>query len=475
MNRPTVVDYGPSLGQTTTASINFEEFSFLDNATGVMHETSSENQSALGYYMEETHGVTTTDICIPFLILYYKDEIPEWESRPLLIAGCVGVWQVEGTAFPVHLFPGNLGGGEDLKIDDTLVIDLESANPRTATLFKLVTDYFPFAIAISNLNGGLVIELPETDRSIYGETIALLPSNIVSCGMPLGYNNGELAKTELKRLKQPLPKLIDGAYDDVDKLANGGQFFSGVMLSSTSGTSISAGIELRRGFENRLSIAFHNWDDKYVKNNDNLGDPGYFHIFQEDIKTGTHIRPSSPFENSFLELNAAARALLSSDQVCSGDLFCVDSFVTGLQKLRCLGKRVRVRTDSREKDLTGAKGQLPGPGTNVLLVQGIYATDAPEITGKPQIRASVCGSALVRVGKGIAGDVSHLGEFGGLLRWSDLRGKNLATDLLCYAEALDPLIHAGWGVASASKSLPVALKLVVISPESKLLPLAYIC
>ena len=71
-----------------------------------------------------------------------------------------------------------------------------------------------------------------------------------------------------------------------------------------------------------------------------------------------------------------------------GDGYQIDSFVAGLRQLKYFG--VRVRTEGgREKQLIGTRESLPQPGVYVAVVKGSYATSAPEILGKPQIRALV--------------------------------------------------------------------------------------
>ena len=140
--------------------------------------------------------------------------------------------------------------------------------------------------------------------------------------------------------------------------------------------------------------------------------------------------PDITFENRFLELDVTAKMLLRSNDIKLGDVFQIDSFVTGLQQLECLG--IRVRTEGgREKQLIGTRESLPQPGVYVAVVQGIYATSAPEVYGKPHIREGVCGSALVRARK-VNGKEIVLsdGEIGGFMHWSDLRAKSLESTLL---------------------------------------------
>lgn len=94
---------------------------------------------------------------------------------------------------------------------------------------------------------------------------------------------------------------------------------------------------------------------------------------------------------------------------------------------------------------------LPEPGAYVAHVQGIYASSAPEICDKSLIRDGVCGSVLVRAFKADEKeDISSKGEIGGFMYWWDPRSKSsLAGEVLCFCDALDGLLDAGWSVASS--------------------------
>ena len=243
-----------------------------------------------------------------------------------------------------------------------------------------------------------------------------------------------------------------------------GSFFPGTMLSSNAGNSVSAGILVRKGNQNCLTVAFHCWSEEYKHFAAKLGDSAYFQVTQGSLNDGTNVGyvaervgatdiglckllPDMSFENRFLEMDITAKKLLRSDDIKFGDLFQIDSFVVGLQQLECLGKRIRAE-GGREKQLIGKQEYLPEPGVYGAVVQGIYATSAPEISGKPQIREGVCGSALVRATRANEKEnVLSNGEIGGFMHWSDLRVKSQASTLLCFCDALDELVDAGWHVA----------------------------
>lgn len=446
-----------------TASLNFQEFSFWDNETKRMENVSAELRTALTEHMRTTYNVGTMDICFPFLILYCKDSVPSPETRPFTIAGCIGVWLEEGDNFPLELFPGNFSGqvlASTIEIDEYLASDLKPYRiPKKQTLLALASQHFPNASHISYISNRLVVELPKQSVDDYRNCLEHLPGTISNCSLRLAYHNGPQATTELKRSKQSKPKYLDGVYDDVDYVQERGSFFPGTMLSSSEENSISAGILVRNGTQERLTVAFHCWSEEYIQSADKLGDSAHFKVTQGSLNVGTNVGyvaervgttdiglckllPDTMFENRFLELDAKAKTLLRSDDIKFGDVF----HVAGLQQLECLGIRVRAE-GGREKQLIGSRESLPQPGMYVAVVQGIYATSAPEIYGKPQIRDGVCGSALVRALKANGSEnVLSDGGIGGFMHWSDLRAKSMEGTLLCFCDAVDELIDAGWSV-----------------------------
>ena len=353
-----------------------------------------------------------------------------------MIAGCIGVWLEEGDDFPLELLPGKLSGllpGSTIEIDEHLISDLKPYRiPKKQTLLALASQHFPDATHISYISNQLIVELPKQSVDDYCRTLEHLPVTISNCSLRLAYHNGPQTTSELKRSKQSNPKYLDGVYDDVDYVEERGLFFPGTMLSSGEDNCISAGILVNKGNQSRVTVAFHCWSNEYTQSTDKLGDSAYFKVTQGSLEVGTNVGyiaerigttdiglckllPDITFANRFLELDATAKRLLHSNDIRFGDLFQIDSFVTRLQQLECLG--IRVRTEGgRDKQLIGTKESLPQPGVYIAVVQGIYATSAPEIYRKPQIREGMCGSALVRARKGDGKEiVLSDGEIGGFM------------------------------------------------------------
>ena len=81
-----------------------------------------------------------------FLILYCECSVPSPDSRPFIIAECIGVWLQEGDDLPLELFLGDLSGvlRSTIEIDEHLASDLKQYRiPKKQTLLDLASKYFP--------------------------------------------------------------------------------------------------------------------------------------------------------------------------------------------------------------------------------------------------------------------------------------------------------------------------------------------
>ena len=123
------------------------------------------------------------------------------------------------------------------------------------------------------------------------------------------------------------------------------------------------------------------------------------------------------FSNTFLDIEAKPRRLLVSKDSRYRDRFLVDSFVTGVQSLLCLGVRKPTKRNVAFKGFTPSDLSQ----SYVSVRQGIFAANASGVTGSPKIRGGICGSALIRLSTGNNQDVLAQGEIGGFMVWSNLR------------------------------------------------------
>jgi hypothetical protein len=261
-------------------------------------------------------------------------------------------------------------------------------------------------------------------------------------------------------------RAYEGDEDDTDYIKSDGCFYPGAMLKADSGDQISAGIAVQKGTETRVTVAFHCWNSEDEQSPENLGDPNYFKVTQGETHIGhvaerisdtdiglMKMKDGIAFNNRFLELDAVAGTLISTSQLSLNEEFVIDSFVTGRQRLRLQG--IRLRGNGGLPELKGKPEDLPTPRNYLVFLQGIYATGAPEIHTLPRIRDGVCGSALVRIkaGKeaGTRQDVLHRGEVCGFMHWSNLQLKYGSGGLLCFADSVDNLIEEGWVVSKIAK------------------------
>lgn len=155
------------------------------------------------------------------------------------------------------------------------------------------------------------------------------------------------------------------------------------------------------------------------------------------------------FSNTFLDIEAKPRRLLVSKEIKLRDRFLVDYFVTGVQSLLCLGVRKPTKRNIAFKAFTTSGC----PRSYVSFRQGIFATNAAEITGSPKIRDGICGTALVRMSTATNQDILANGEIGGFMVWPNIRDSDdNGGRLMCFCEMTDQLIAEGWEVARLNET-----------------------
>ncbi|KAI4125324.1 MAG: hypothetical protein LQ347_005418 [Umbilicaria vellea] len=451
-------------GDLATASLDFDEFSFWDTEHQTMQNISSEHSTALLVHLSKIYGVFDMQISLPYLILFCRHGIPSQDQRPFSIAGCIAVWLKEGDAVPGDIAIGDWGQGHYITIEEELAADLQVFHmPKDNTLLRVATQYFPDASSISFISHSIIVEYPKQDDQSWYNRVENLPSGFQNTGVSLRFSNGPLVTAELKRLRAPKPQSLAALEeDDSNYVESQGCFFPGAMLQASSGGQITAGVAVEKGLETRLTVAFHCWGEECKAVPQKLGDENHFSVSQAETPVGyvderigttdiglAKLKDDVVFHNRFLDIPTTAKVLLCSPDVNVNDEFYIDSFVTGRQRLRCQG--VRIRIEGEREVLKSDKSKLPGTGTFISLRQGVYATGSPEFYGVPKIRAGVCGSALVRVRKAgkDGGEVLEKGEISGFMHWSDLQLKNdTQGTLLCFADAVDDLVAAGWTIVA---------------------------
>ncbi|KAJ9480902.1 hypothetical protein VN97_g12621 [Penicillium thymicola] len=340
--------------------------------------------------------------------------------------------------------------------------------PKPETLLMVLMQHFPQAVAISFMFSTIVVEYDEVDEDAWGERVGSLPCSFANLALELTYSNGLLANTEWKRLIAPkLANLKTFVSDDSDYVSATGSFNAGAMICSDQEGAVSAGVLVEKGSEQRLTIACHCWDREFDERLNHLGDPNRFRVLQANSRVGyvteridetdvelAKLDDTVAFSNRFLDIETAAKVLIPFTGVQIGDKFFIDSFVTGRQRLLCAG--VRVLGCKRGQDFRGDRRENPPDGKYIIMHQGIYATNDPMITTAPQLRASICGSVLVRLQRAGEGSLClEDGEVCGIMHWADLAMKySTSSKFFCFADPMDPLISNAWRCVPVPEKRP---------------------
>lgn len=251
---------------------------------------------------------------------------------------------------------------------------------------------------------------------------------------------------------------------------------SGKICSS----EFTAGILVEKDGVRKLTVAAHAFDEEFKEQGDKLGNEDRFILYQGNHKAqftkvgnvdevisangeytdialaslASNINFSNELFYSFKDQKIVPQTFLSLNDCKFLDKFMIESCMTGFQKLVVHGLRFPLEKKGRNpmQDIK-TKGlspdRLPNPALQYLrLTQGMYSTGAIEIPTKPQIRAGVCGSAVIRFQKK-GGPVDPTpGEVAGFMHFSDIEPLySTEGRLLCYADSCDPLIEQGWTIA----------------------------
>jgi hypothetical protein len=456
-----IKDFGiTSAYQSDLSSLDFNEFTLLDDE-GESPPAGSEWDYLLFQYLQKHFGVADMSILPPFLILRCET-LPEPDLRPFTISRYIAVWLDMDEPMP-PIIPGLMGGQIDydkfIEVDESLEAGLKpAALPKPETLLKLLEVHFPNAVAISRIFSSIVVEFdPET----WKKTLESLPCAFRGLPFDLAYTNGMIANAEFKRLKRPRPgTLKDMVVDDSDYVSESGSFNPGAMLCSDRDDTVTAGIMVQKGTENRLAVALPAWDDEYKKVPSKLGDPQHFRVKQGATDVGyiTELIPSTDiglaklsqglsFSNRFLEIDAIAKVLIPWEEVQYRDQFCIDSYTAGRQFLVCAG--TRVLSKKKSEDFVKGRKDNPPDGKYTIPSQGIFATNDPKILSTLELRAGICGCALLRIGRrNETLNRADRGEICGIMHWADLQMKYSAQgNFFAFANPVDPLINHGWNCA----------------------------
>ncbi|KAK0648936.1 hypothetical protein B0T16DRAFT_409126 [Cercophora newfieldiana] len=443
-------------------------------------------------YLLDKFGVTIVHALGHWLVFGCEPSVPSGRM-PGIAGGFLAVWRPASDMY-FNPFVGEAGERyinaeeeEEMETDETIIARFKQyAIPTTEAIIGLA-GLFPECDAMTFVVDTIVVEYPATDELSFRKRLQTLPDYLPGAPFDIRYHNGPLPNTpQRRRLRRPRPELEEESRvaDEIDYVARDGKFYPGSMISSTAldGTiysSVSAGVLLFNGNDTRLTCPWHNWEDHFTKYPTLLGEDDdearrVFTIVQGEpgTKVGHVVRrigntdialaslgEGVAFENTFMDIQACAKRLVHSDSINLNDVYLIDGFTTGRQRLPGCGARFELDRDPVHPALISPNGDgslLPPPGIYVSVVQGVCATMDDVQTKPPYIRGRACGAVLVRVrdGRNLGCKQKEMlarGEVCGIFHYADLtpRNRESATQYLAYTEVFDPLIEEGWRVVPA--------------------------
>lgn len=238
-----------------------------------------------------------------------------------------------------------------ISLDQDLLADLDVlVIPKAKTLSTIMNEHFPDALAISFVSHQILIELIEVTFDEHCRRLAYLPGGFWDTNVGLRYYNGPIHGPGVKCPKPNTDRFRD-EYDGTDYLKFQGCFQPGSMMSFGENRIFSAGIQVKRQHDIRMTAPTSFWDKKLepelqreshtVKQGD-WENGTAFGIHTKRMICGTRVAKTyKSFNNRFLNLKGSAASLLHSDDIKKvNELFWTDNFVTGPQQLASVGKRV---------------------------------------------------------------------------------------------------------------------------------------
>jgi len=137
-----------------------------------------------------------------------------------------------------------------------------------------------------------------------------------------------------------------------------------------------SGIKVKKGDDVRVIVVHHGWDivdDKFLYHSSKTEGRSVGNVVQRLGENIALLDSTVPFLNEFPNLGMRAKSFLHSAQIKCNECVVIDSYFTGVQKLRALG--VRTVADRSILSATIAEQSAPGPlpdQLHITIVQGIY-------------------------------------------------------------------------------------------------------
>jgi hypothetical protein len=421
----------------------FSDFTLWDDSNQKFRTTTAEEIKFIYESVQaEFPDVESVSVILPWIIVTMETFVPSENERPFTIAGLVAVFLLAGEPFPLGISElGAAGESPRLQLPHALKGRLRPYSIPGHKTFEYLFTLFPRATHISYYPSYLLVELESEPEAEFFSRLSKLPTAIE--GLPINYSNGLFLHTVASPPNQPDPALgeYEVVIDDMCYLEaeNGGALRPGVLLEcvgmEVDGETVeecysNSGIVVQKNGECRLTAAAHTWDsvqDKIVYHGGKIVGT-LEQTIGEDIGL---VSLTVPVSNMFYENDIPAPRLIPTGEVSSDDLVVMDSCFTGERNLKYAGARY------------GKRRQI---GTACILEQGIFQSSTP-IPPRPSVVLGMGGTPLERFGIR-TDEIVH--------PCSDILGFFLSVDVVnyagprvyCYSQPTDPLIIAGWQVAT---------------------------
>ncbi|EPE06834.1 hypothetical protein F503_03261 [Ophiostoma piceae UAMH 11346] len=347
-------------------------------------------------------------------------ELPAADQRPFSIGGFIALWATPGSEQFLPIL-GDTANGPNCELEETYRgQNFRDTIPTVSAVEYLANNIFPDCEALSFIDRELVVEMPETAEDTWHKKLNDLPHGFNGTAAVISYHNGPLATTvHARRAIQPDPSHLQALIaDETDYVAQDGKVYPGTMVSSLNAQghvslSVSAGIMVQNDRHSRLVCPYHTWAELDQKDPGVLGQGTeqarrvfaaaqgadgdtagsvFGHLEQRlpDSDIGlVKVNEEVAFESVLMDTDIRPKALLRLENVRAGDDYLFESFVTGRQWIKCIGRRFPI-TRRRATALLS-----PDNTGYVKLAQGVFATNTSVSTRQPAIRDRVCGSMLL--------------------------------------------------------------------------------
>jgi hypothetical protein len=263
-----------------------------------------------------------------------------------------------------RLWPSiDYGNGDELELSTEITADLRAHHIPSIATHNELHKILPVADYISSYPTQILIECVQTSDEEFSAFLEKAPSHFGH--QVAGYVNGTLIRECHSCTKAPMPRTVDGEYDDTDHNLpiNGRTLRPGVLFENigkmvdgvrTGQCLTNSGLAIEKDGLRRITGAHHGWeiadDDKAVYHG-GINIRNVKRMLGEDIAL---IECKSKYKNTFLDIDCAASKFIPSVDIKNGDLVLLGSCFTGCQQMIAAGLRT-----GRKRAAVEVQGMIP--------------------------------------------------------------------------------------------------------------------